>query len=379
MTRLVVRDGYERTSLSNLLEQARVARATFYRQFADKRDCLVGAQRYCREELMRSIVAAEGSPWAALTTFARERSEQIGLLADLPLPGDQRVLSEHEHARRDIAAAMLASDASLRDLPVALLVGGALRVLAHRAGQPDVDGRAVASDIEAWVNSYSSGATRLAQLCDRAPLPALLALPSPMSTTLEQGYPQNSRLKILRALVDEVDRPDGPSTVGQLASSAGLTREAFYGHFPDRAAATKRVRQIISGDLIALCMRAFVAHQQWPQQVWHTGHVVVSFCDEHPKLTRFLLQSPLQGPHDDLEDCLAPFRLFLAPGLQNLHEKSRDLYGQLILATEIELLFSGIQSSKSLRGELPWLAFLALAPPLGGEAAADLIEAKLKQ
>jgi AcrR family transcriptional regulator len=200
-----------------------------------------------------------------------------------------------------------------------------------------------------------------------------------MSTTLEQGDPQNPRSKILRALLDEVDQPDGPSTVGQLASSAGLTREAFYGHFPDRDAAVKRVRQIISSDLIALCMRSFVAHKRWTEQIWHTGHTVVNFYDEHPKLTRFLLLSPLEDPDAGPEDCLDPFQLFLAPGLEGLHHKPRDLYGELILATEIELLFSAVRGSEPLRGELPWLVFFALAPPLDSDTAVDFIETQLKQ
>lgn len=380
MTRLVARVGYERTSLKNLLQHAKVARATFYRQFADKRDCLLSAQRHCQEELVCAVLGAEGSPWATLAAFAQSRPDAIGLIADLPLLGDQGVLSEHERARGEIAAAILVSDPSLHDLPVGVLGGGVMRVLASRARQPGLDAQAIATHIALWVSSYQPGGARVAQLCEAAPLPALIGQPSPASTTIEQGEaPQSSRPKILRALLDEADQPERPMTVGQLATAAGLTRETFYGHFPDRGAAVKRLRQIVSSDLIALCMRSFVAHQQWPEQIWHTGHTLLSFLDEHPKFTRFLLSGPLQDPGDDSDDCLNTFAVFLSPGLERLDGKLSDLYSQLILASEIELLFSGMRTSKHLRSKHCWLAFLALAPAMGSDKATDFLAAQLEQ
>jgi AcrR family transcriptional regulator len=379
MTRFVARVGYERTSLKKLLEHAKVARATFYRQFADKHDCLLGAQRHCQEELVRAVISAKGSPWAALAAFAQSRPDAIGLIADPPLLGDQGVLSEHERARREIAAAILASDPSLQDLPIGVLSGGAMRVLASRARQPDFNAQAIAAHIALWVSSYQTGGARLTQLCQATPLPALLDQPSPASTTIEQGEPQSSRPKILRALLDEADQCRGPMTVGQLATAAGLTRETFYGHFPDRGAAIKRLRQIVSSDLIALCMRAFVAHQQWPEQIWHTGHALLSFLDEHPRLTRFLLSGPLQEPGEDSDDCLNAFAVFLSPGLERLDDRPSDLYSQLILASEVELLFSGMRTSKPLRSRHGWLAFLALAPVMGGDKTTDFLAAQFEQ
>lgn len=379
MVCLVVRGGYERTSLKKLLEHAKVARATFYRQFADKRDCLLGAQRYCQEELVRAIVTGKGSPWAALAVFAHNTPDQLSLIADLPLLAEKDVLAEHERARNQIAAAILTSDVSLQDLPVGVLSGGVVRVLASRACQPDFDSQTIATHIARWVSSYQPSGARLTQLCATAPLPVLLDQPSPASTTIERGEPpQSSRPKILRALLDEVDQPKRATTVGQLATAAGLTREAFYGHFPDRGAAIKRLRQIVCGDLIAVSMRGFVAHQRWEEQIWHAGHALLSFCDEHPKLTRFLLSGPLQERHDP-GDYLEAFDVFLSPGLNALDGRPSDLYSQLILASQVELLFNAMRACKPLRSKLGWLAFLALAPVMGSDEATDFIETQLNQ
>jgi AcrR family transcriptional regulator len=49
---------YAATTITDIVARARISRTTFYKQFADKRDCFDAALGYCIEELQRAAAAA---------------------------------------------------------------------------------------------------------------------------------------------------------------------------------------------------------------------------------------------------------------------------------------------------------------------------------
>lgn len=65
VVRVAAANGFESTSVADILEQAGVGRESFYELFADKKDCLLAARTLLVEDLDATIASAyEGSgPW----------------------------------------------------------------------------------------------------------------------------------------------------------------------------------------------------------------------------------------------------------------------------------------------------------------------------
>jgi AcrR family transcriptional regulator len=66
VVRVAAGNGYESTSVADILEEAGVGRESFYELFADKKDCLLAARAILVDNLNATVAAAynEPGPWA---------------------------------------------------------------------------------------------------------------------------------------------------------------------------------------------------------------------------------------------------------------------------------------------------------------------------
>jgi AcrR family transcriptional regulator len=66
VVRVVAANGYESTSVADILEEAGVGRESFYELFEDKKDCLLAARGILVDDLNATVAAAynEPGPWA---------------------------------------------------------------------------------------------------------------------------------------------------------------------------------------------------------------------------------------------------------------------------------------------------------------------------
>lgn len=67
VVRVAASNGYESTSVADILEEAGVGRESFYELFEDKKDCLLAARAILVKDLNATVAAAcnEPGPWAA--------------------------------------------------------------------------------------------------------------------------------------------------------------------------------------------------------------------------------------------------------------------------------------------------------------------------
>jgi AcrR family transcriptional regulator len=188
-------------------------------------------------------------------------------------------------------------------------------------------------------------------------------------------------MKILRAVLEQIDGGDPGFTVGDLAAAAQTSRETFYGLFADRFAALDALRRIIFGEVFALCMRAHVSSEQWPREIWQVGHILTSYFELYPRLARFMLLSPLRSHPQQREhgasDCLSAFAVFLEPGAVAIEADAKSLYAQLTTAAIFDLLSQSLSQDKRLTTLLAQIGFLALAPSTGADQAMSLVEEEL--
>lgn len=66
VVRVAATNGYESTSVADILEEAGVGRESFYELFEDKKDCLLAARGILVDDLKATVAAAYGrpGPWA---------------------------------------------------------------------------------------------------------------------------------------------------------------------------------------------------------------------------------------------------------------------------------------------------------------------------
>jgi AcrR family transcriptional regulator len=190
--------------------------------------------------------------------------------------------------------------------------------------------------------------------------------------------PGSVRMKIFHAVLNEIDNDNSSFTIGDVAAAAGASRETFYGHFADRAAALDALRQIVFGEVFALCMRAYVSCEQWPRQIWQVSHILTSYLEFYPRLGRFLLLSPLRSQPKQREpgssDCLGAFEIFLEPGAVDVEADATNLYARLTTAVVFDLLNESLSEDRRPTALLPQIGFLALAPSVGADRAVSLVK-----
>jgi AcrR family transcriptional regulator len=121
--------GYAATTVADVVARARVSRATFYDQFADKGDCFLAAFSACAQSLARTLRDGIG-PESRLTPRARVHATFTAYLADLAaFPEGAHVCLVEVHAAGPLAAearraAQARFAAVLRDLHRALADDG---------------------------------------------------------------------------------------------------------------------------------------------------------------------------------------------------------------------------------------------------------------
>lgn len=138
--------GYSAMTVGSVIAQARVSRTTFYAQFANKQEAVVGAQ----EEILRRFLALIEEACAAEEEWRMKVKRGVEATVDLATaePAQVALLAAHtEVADRGIAEAMVAARAklvellrrgrrypsasSLPEITEEALVGGISAVLSH--------------------------------------------------------------------------------------------------------------------------------------------------------------------------------------------------------------------------------------------------------
>jgi AcrR family transcriptional regulator len=155
VVRVVAAQGYESTSVADILEEAGVGRESFYELFADKKDCLLVARGILVDDLAETIEAAYKEPGSWADRVRNGLAAMLDWLADDPAAArvvvvelaavgpDSRRIFQTDFARfTKLLDAGLEGNEPVPGLPqiTGLAVGGALarvygEVVRDRAGE----------------------------------------------------------------------------------------------------------------------------------------------------------------------------------------------------------------------------------------------------
>jgi AcrR family transcriptional regulator len=399
----------------DICTHAGVSTATFYEFFQAKEECVLAAYRLAVARVFAevpSVNAAEswqpalrgalsalfdalrGDPDAGRMVFVEGLAG--GPLVREQARRTQRRCVREVHALLESAAQRFGAP----DIPAEALVGGVqgiaarhLRTNSEERLPPLLDG------VLDWISSYAvaPGASRWAAAAHLLPavspapgLAAFVAPPQDRPVLLPKGrhgLPDAVVTRIQRArIVDAtaavvVSRGYADATVREIVATAHIARDVFYRNFASKEDAFYAAQQRGTAQLFDVCAEAYFEGESWPERVWNVLATLTQVVAAYPALSRLrIVECYTVGGAAivDTERLVLQMRVFLHEGHAHARQSGAlwALRSEAIVAsisrTIEDALLDGEASSLSSR--VPGLAFVAIAPFVGPQRAAELLD-----
>jgi AcrR family transcriptional regulator len=411
MVTVAARHGYQGATVSRVLSEAGVSRATFYAHFRDRRHCFAEAYRFAlgvaRNELSGPPPGARGSRSlrALLSRTLSFASAEPDLAAFLLLaaPGAPPAISDpHWRLARRVEERIdqhltLSETETSVGLPASVLTGGLAGVVTDHLLVGDHEGLpALLDPLMNWLDSYAGarpaaavdwqllGAEMSTLLPVKASKPVSTLLPRGSSALDPDAAADLHRRRILEATV-ALSASDGYEalTVDRITASAHVSRRAFYKFFDDKQHAFLTAQQLSVQRAIAeAAARASVA-SSWPEAVWLVGEALLSYLARNPDLARITFLEAYAAGAPALRSARKgrmAFALFLERGYLEWPgtAPSRELYSEAIAGAITSLIRRHLiqRPAASLPSLVPLGAYVILGPFLGPAAALEFVEAR---
>lgn len=406
------RDGYAGANVSQVIAHAGVSRPTFYDYFADKDDCFLAAHADIAESLCEHIqIAVQQAPPAQapqaavrrLLARAEEAPARTQFIATQAMAGGPRALDARDRTIVRIdeiieaARARLGARVPTPDLPNRALIGATQTLLSNSLHRRERNLTKLADELVAWIESYDRPAGKrrwrtlepgpspgpspyVAELPVEPPPP----IPSGRTRLSSEEIAQNQRWRILFAAAEAAaDKGYTAVTVADIATVARVDKRVFYTHFRDKQEAFMAAHELGFQQTMAIAASAFFSAESWPERIWRGIHAGTYFAATHPSIARIgyveshaIDASAIQRARDSV----AAFTIFLQEGNQRIAEPRSQPAMNAIAAAVSEIGYQ--QCRHGHPDQLPrmayLIAYLALAPFLGPNAANRFIDRKLQ-
>ena len=291
--------------------------------------------------------------------------------------------------------------ALLPDVPASILLGGLVRVLGMRMRRGPYDSGELLGEMLAWVDCYrvQGGAAARGRSVPRGRhrlatgrLAAGAMAPAPLPRGRHRLPPalvaRVQRERILHATADVI-RAKGyeDTTVADIVTQAGVSREVFYSHFHSRSDAFLATHALVFEQMMATATGAFIASSgSWPERVWESWDAATSLVVGAPSLAHFaFVESYALGPSISrrTDEAVLAFTVFLRDGHRYVGggKVPSATISTAIAGAVMETTASYIRRDRAaeLFGLLPMLVYMILAPFLGANAAIEFVEGRLRE
>ncbi len=394
-------------SVAQISSHAGVSTATFYDLFDGKEAATLAAYRVAAERLLPAPVLAiddRGWPQAlrtALQTLLQGvcndpaagwmlciQARCAGPLVRREL---EATLERYEH---DIEAllAHTPTEGGTLDLPAVALFG-ALRSICSRYLRTRSEEHlpSLAEDLLAWIVSYHIPAGRERWSAKtHGNSRAVIPFPgSRVTARLPRGrhrlpaglVARNQRARLRNATAEVMlQKGYADTTVADIVSRAGVSRDVFYQHFASKQAAFLDAQQHATAHLMEVCADAYLAGPDWPQRIWNVLEVLLGAVAAHPALANLqLIECYQAGPPARrlLEQTTRSFALFLREGYRYASPAHvPSIYSHATAGAVLEIIQRDVArgETSAIPRRLPLLAYLAIAPISGATRAVELVE-----
>jgi AcrR family transcriptional regulator len=404
--------GAPEVTIAQLCAGAGVSQQTFYEQFADKEDVLVGAYRAAAEGLfgqMRSAVAdgktsdVPRRALGALLDAVASDPDAGRVLFIEAMGGGQRMQEERVRAfgrferRAEELLVLTGNDTWTLDIPVIAVVGALRHIVSrHLRNYAEDELPARLEDGLAWLFSYArapgverwstSEQTLRAQPRVTAAGPARTARPERLPPG-RHGLPasviaRSQRTRLIFAIA-EVTMVKGyaNTTVEDITTRARVAKPVFYRYFSDKQHAFLEAQQYPTQFILDRCAEAYYSAAEWPERLWRMLTVLIGLIASNPAVSYLrLIESYAAGPVASrrAEEITRAFTIFLEEGYHYGCKigKLPRLSLQAITGAIFEIVQRRVAQGEwhELPGEVPRLAYVALAPFVGADEAIARIE-----
>lgn len=403
--------GYAKLSVTSLARSAAITRPAYYKMFADLQACALEAYELAAQKLLAAVrsalsdaepAAADHATLAAIATFAQNTPAEF-LLATRDAVGASPDLTS---ARLELLAtladlieqrwAQSPADSAIPDLPALVVIGAVIRYLGMSMRRGPIDWERETAALGEWIDVYRvpSRDRRWGGLKPALPAAGARrqsganAIPPPRTLPHGRRRPHPAaissieRERIVHATAAIVRRYGySEATVTEIASLAGVSREAFYRHFESKAAALDAaVTLVFEQAMAAMAGAYFTVGSQWPERIWKSTEALTEVLSSAPDFTHIgfidaFAPDPASARRAD--EFFLGFNIFLSQGADLAQARRVPRAAPLaITAATIEI---GVASAAAgLTDTLPSLVplgvLLTIAPYTGIEPAREFVE-----
>jgi AcrR family transcriptional regulator len=384
MVAMTAEQGYEETTVADLVDLSGVSRSAFYRQFADKQACFLEAIEALVEPALEraSDALTPGGETPSEAEQARKAFE--GLLeqiAQQPAAATMCLVEVYAGGSEAVALLDRATDSlevvtrrvldgmGREGMPpeiVRALIGGVQKAIHKRLyrGNPE-ELPSLARELWEWVLLYPPPPGHL-----RGPRRRALH-PLPFEERQAASHPSERLLRALAAVVAEKGYPE--TTITDIIERAGMSYRAFYERFESKEDAIVAALDVGSLQMLATALPAFRRAKDWAHAVQGTQEAMFLYGVQEPEYARLGAVEMYAAGKRALEQ-----REKVTEQMEGLLEAGYEIAPEIppITAEAIggalyALFYDHVKQKgpERLAELVPWAVYVTLTPFIGAEEA----------
>ncbi|HEX8752843.1 MAG TPA: TetR/AcrR family transcriptional regulator [Solirubrobacterales bacterium] len=377
-------NGYEATSVADLLRASGVSRRTFYSQFDDKLACFRAAEgqivaatlAQTRRQLQASGTAEERVR-AALGGFVEmlleERDAARMCFVESYAAGEPGVapIRDAVDALIELGREALAQIPGRELLPPELaraIVGGFYQVIYHRLQHRREDELpALVPALSDWAMTYSTPPRPLRRARRRGAARPTGELPAFAAHNTEQ--------RIIRAFAAVVAEKGYPAaTIADVAAAAAISQTTFYLHFADKADVMEAALDSSGAQMLGAALPAARRARDWPEAVRVGLEACCDFLAAEPAFARLRMVDVFAAGPEAIaardRGGMEFLGTLLGPAFSD-RPAIPDAFLEATVGAVYGVFYERIrgEGAEGLPAGAPLLTYLALAPFIGAERA----------
>lgn len=389
--------GFAATSVTDVVAAAQLSRDDFYAIFRDEEDCFLATIDFVLGEMM-SLISGRYSvdkAWfqvvhdtlAGLTELFAEHPN-FGKIAFLEaLPAGSAAFERYSAGKRNLITLL---DQGRADAPANLALPSSVAQIAFGGAEALIKDELIAGRAgelprllpELLYACYSPFMDQ-EQAISRSGLGSNRDISAFESEATEAGrltveLPGPSRqIDLMEAMIKIcINEGYAAASVEKVIAEAGITREEFYSHFPDKQRCFLATYDFILDHVAFSVTSAFESEAEWPDKVRAGVAALLDWFAAEPRMAHLaIVGMATAGPaaHRHYRHAVRRFIPLLAAGRDYapLGNRLPPTVSRLALGSITELLFDEIHAGRAARLSemVPELTFGALAPFIGAEEA----------
>jgi TetR/AcrR family transcriptional regulator len=410
MVEAVAECGYEAATVRQVVALAGVSRRSFYEQFANKEACFLATFDVLAGRGMRRVGEAYGAAGDALEERLRAAFEQLADLAatwrkaTLLWLGEAQVAGPAAQLRLRRATAgcerllcrsfIESPRASPLPGPVVRAIAGGLhaslsRQVRERSAVRSPD---LAEEMLRWTLLFQSpAAERMSRRVTERVVRRLRETPAGAQPGSGRRHGvaahgrgagdapagDDARERLLRnalrlAVLDDYGRLTAP----QIAQEANVSIDAFFELFADKSECFLAALDMLADELLAIAADPGLVSSEWPQAVRRVIAELMRFLAAHPLYARTIAQEAFVAGPDaaqrnlELAHGIATLLTEGAPGRVDSRLVVEGLAGAIWHTVRCHVAGARIELLPALSD---YLSYVALAPFMGADAAAEMV------